>query len=63
MTWQTCDECIPVVNKLFVLWVRSSNAGGLEAVRIQTEREQMARWLDDHRKRVHVRAASAAESI
>lgn len=55
MKWSTCDECIPVVDKLFALWVRSSNAGGLEAVRIQVEREHLARWLDEHRRKVHDR--------
>jgi hypothetical protein len=55
MTWQTCDECIPVVDKLFALWVRSSNAGGLESFRIQVEREHLARWLTDHRHKLHAR--------
>ena len=62
MTWTTCDECIPVVDKLFGLWVRGSNAGGLEAVRIQLEREHLARWLDEHRRKVHSRVTAAGES-
>ena len=62
MTWNTCDECIPVVDKLFVLWVRSSNAGGLEAARIQVEREHLAQWLKDHRQKVHARVVSATQS-
>ena len=61
MKWTTCDECIPVVDRLFSLWVRSSNAGGLEAVRIQAEREQLARWLTEHRRKVHALVAAAGE--
>jgi hypothetical protein len=62
MKWTTCDECIPIVDKLFSLWVRSSNAGGLEAVRIQVEREHLARWLDEHRRKAHARVTVASES-
>ena len=62
MKWNTCDECIPVIDKLFSLWVRSSNAGGLEAVRIQVEREHLARWLREHRRQVHTRVAAVGES-
>jgi hypothetical protein len=61
MKWGTCDECIPVVDKLFSLWVRGGNAGGLEAVRIQAEREHLARWLKEHRKRMHGRVVVALE--
>jgi hypothetical protein len=38
--------------------VRSSNAGGLEALRIQAEREHLARWLNDHRRKAHARAVA-----
>ena len=62
MKWNTCDECMPVVDKLFALWVRSSNAGGLEAVRVQLEREHLARWLNDHRQKVHARVVSATQT-
>ncbi len=55
MKWNTCEECVPVVDKIFALWVRSRNAGGMEAVRIQIERENLARWLSEHRRRVHAR--------
>ena len=24
MKWTTCDECIPIVDKLFSLWVRAA---------------------------------------
>jgi hypothetical protein len=55
MKWNTCEECMPIVDKLFALWVRGGNAGGMEAVRIQMEREHLARWLSEHRRRFHAR--------
>ena len=57
MKWDVCDECAPTIDKLFALWVRGGNAGGLEAVRIQTEREHLARMLNDHRRQRHWRSA------
>lgn len=62
MKWMTCEECIPVVDKLFALWVRGGNAGGMEAIRIQTERENLARWLRDHRRKLHSRIELARDA-